>query len=172
MLTRIKKLTIALFFVLLIQAHNKQRNTYWKAVRYYFHLILNVHFCHETILFAGNIALDNCGCCKVCLKQEHERCGGERNQYGRCDHHAKYCETFDRTGETRCMTLATGNFIARISINLSFTYMPKSSSKYLSVQSRSGVFVVNFDHIAHLFPSVSIFGFNRVFLYCDNSATR
>ena len=97
-----------------------------------FFLILIAHLSHETIFFTGNIALDNCGCCKVCLKQENELCGGPRNQYGRCDHHAKYCETFDGTRETRCMTLATGNFVARKSKSLSFTYMSKYSSEYPS----------------------------------------
>lgn len=62
--------------------------------------------CPSNLPCRGNVAKDNCGCCDVCLKQENEICGGQRNQYGRCDHHANLCETVDSTGITRCITLA------------------------------------------------------------------
>ena len=56
----------------------------------------------------GNIGLDVCNCCKVCLRQENEMCGVSHIPFGmRCDHAAPYCVRIPELNLRRCMSLET-----------------------------------------------------------------
>jgi hypothetical protein len=48
----------------------------------------SIEFCLKHLLITRNctkVRRDQCNCCTVCLRTEHEICGGQRNIYGLCE---------------------------------------------------------------------------------------
>eukprot|EP00111_Clytia_hemisphaerica_P005355 TCONS_00015477-protein len=55
----------------------------------------------------GNVGIDMCGCCDVCLKQEGEVCGGENSHFGACEHKVSHCIQLEGEKQMHCRSLKT-----------------------------------------------------------------